>query len=390
MMSQYENASQNSPAPKKERVILSKRDVDKLLEDCSTGSKIELLNKITAVYNEGDEGLALTKSELAMVEDIFRVLVKTAEKEVRVAFSNGVKSSTTIPEDIVRSLARDIDDVAIPVLEFSEVLDEDELLDIIESGESTRRCVAIAKRQYVSQKLSSKLAEKDETVVEILLKNFGADISDATYTRIIETRADSETIVSAMVEKGTIPITVMEKLLRHVSGSMRKELDEKYHVVFESKQLKKEMEHNLYLASMKMMGLRSQDAQHRKMLRMLDSGGKTSVFTSLCNGDLNAFEIGLSRLCHISINNVRILINDLGGNGFKSLYKKAGLPHVLLEATEVVLKAVQTLEAENFIVKEMRIRITPKTIIERMKFLGGDRKVDHLDFLIFLMEDKLK
>ena len=242
---------------------ISKEDVDKLLTDNSPDAKIKVLNDITSLYNEDDDRAALKENELELIEDIFRTLVKVAEKEVRVAFSNSIKNSTKLPKDIALELAHDIDEVSVPILETSKVLGESDLLKIIRGRKNTGQLMAIARRERVSKIVSEALVENNEEVSETLLKNFGAEISESTYNKILEKSAGSDVIIKAMVEKGTMPVTIMEKLLKHVNGEMRKELDNKYHVVFESMDVKKEMERNLRDATMRMMGWRTR-RRHEK------------------------------------------------------------------------------------------------------------------------------
>jgi len=374
----------------KGRPSISQADVENLLQNNSPDAQIKVLDKITALYNDDKEGASLGAKEAGAMEDIFRALVKSAETEVRVAFSNSIKNSVNLPKDIALNLAKDIDEVALPMLEASQVLNEEDLLQIISSSQSTKQLMAIARREHVSGDVSAALIAKDEEVIETLLNNAGTQLHDETYSRIIEKSGDSETIVKAMVEKGTMSVSIMEKLLKHVSGKIRKELDEKYQVVFESAALKKEMENDLHQATMRMMGLRSDDAQKKRMLKQLSDSGKLPPFVALVTGDYTMFEVNMARLARISLHNVRILLNDQGETGFKALYKKTELPEPLFEAAEVLVKTIQMLEAEQYPRQQYQVRIKTSDIIKRMKTVVGNRKINNLDFLVSMMEHNLK
>ena len=369
---------------------ISKEDVDSLLKDTSPEAKIKVLNNITSLYNEEDKVAPLKEKELALIEDIFRTLVKVAEKEVRVAFSNSIKNSPRLPKDIALELVKDIDDVCIPILEASKVLGASDLLKIINSTNNTKQLMAIANREHVPKEISEALIEKNEEVSETLLKNFGAEISEETYGKILEKSGNSDVIVKAMVEKGTMPVTVMEKLLGHVKGEMRKELDKKYQVVFESTDVKKEMERGLREATMRMMGWRTDDALKKRMLKQLSDSGKLPPFVALTTGDYTMFEISMARLARVSLNNVRILLNDQGELGFKGLYDKAQLPEELFEAATVVYQTIQLLDAEQKAQHPSQRRFNPEEVIKRMKIVVGTRRIKNLDFLTIMMEQNLK
>ncbi len=370
--------------PAKQR--LSKDDVNRLLQDNSAENKIEVLGKITDLYNEDEADVSLDPKEVMAIEGIFRVLMKTAEARVRIAFSDSVKKSATLPKDIAISLAKDIDEVALPILQSSQVLNDNDLKEIIRSTSNLKHIKAIAQRETVSEEISKELVEKDAQVIETLLGNFGAQINAETYEKILDKGEGSEVIINAMVEKGAIPVTVMEKLLNYVKGTIRQELDQKYHVVFESKALKKEMEQNLHQATRRMMGLRAGDAQRKKLLKQLFDTGKLSLYSGLTMGNYTMFETDMARLSRVSLNNVRILLSDPGEMGFQGLYKKAGLPDVLYDATALLVHTLQTLEAEQYPKQKLRASFTPKEIIDRMLIMAGDRKIDNLDFIISMIE----
>ena len=370
---------------------ISKEAVDKLLTDDSSDTKIKVLNEITSLYNEEESKAPLQETELNLIEDIFRTLVKVAEREVRIAFSNSIKNSSKLPKDIALELAKDIDEVAIPILSASKVFSDNDLLKIINSTKNTGQLMAIAEREHVSKNLSAALVEKNEETVETLLKNFGAEISEETYSKIIEKSGGSEVVVKAMVEKGTMPVTIMEKLLKHVNGEMRNELDQRYQVVFESVDLKKEMENNLQQATMRMMGWRSDDALKKKLLKQLSDSGKLPPFVALSTGDYTMFEISMARLARLSLTNVRLLLNDQGELGFKALYKATALPDILFDATSVVFHVMQMLDAEQQkAANSLQRQFNPVDIINRMKVVVGNRRISHLDFLTTMMEHNIR
>lgn len=108
---------------------LSEQDVNRLLADPSGEARAEMAAKIAADFDAGE----LTGSERKMAEDIFRLMVKDAEVRVREALSQNLKENPTVPHDVAMSLARDVDSVALPVLQFSEALSDEDLIEIVRS-----------------------------------------------------------------------------------------------------------------------------------------------------------------------------------------------------------------------------------------------------------------
>ncbi len=363
---------------------LSKQDVERLMKDPSTEARQEVLLKIADQYNAIESG-TLSKEETEIVEEIFRALARNAEVEIRKTLAESVKNSPNLPKDIAMSMARDIADIANPILQNSQVFDDKDLLEIMKTTQDAGRALAIAQRDNLSEKLTTELLDKnDEDISSAVLSSFGSNISEASYDKMLGQAVMSERIVNAMVEKGSLSVTITEKLLKRVTGHIRESLDEKYQIIFESKQLKKEMEKNLEIAAATMMGVRAADAHNKKLLEELHNTGKLMPFTALSTGNYQMFEVALSRLAHVPLNNVRILIYDHGETGLKRLCQKAGIPEKLWGVIIIAVKALQTIEAEA--AKKQNVSRKPKDLVDRIKLLAGNQEIDHIDFFFSIMK----
>src|SRR5690606_13501573 len=153
---------------------LSPADVERLLTDRSAKARAETVEKIAG----GLQGAGFTAAERREAEAIFRLLMNDAEVLVRQTLAETLKFIPGLPRDIVKTLATDIADVATPMLSYSTVLSDEDLLEII-SEKSELHQLAIAARSSVSEVVSEKLAETgSENVVATLMQNDGAEISE--------------------------------------------------------------------------------------------------------------------------------------------------------------------------------------------------------------------
>ncbi len=118
---------------------LTKDDVSKLMSDPSADNRAKTAAKVAGDFDSG----ALSDSERQIAEEIFRFMVKDAEVRVRQALAQNLKESPDLPHDVALSLAQDVDQVALPILQFSDVLTDDDLIEIIQS-QSEDKQTAIA------------------------------------------------------------------------------------------------------------------------------------------------------------------------------------------------------------------------------------------------------
>ncbi len=123
--------------------------------------------------------------------EALRTLARDQMVAVRQILAEALKDVAHAPADVIRTLAGDAESaVASPVLEFSPVLSDDDLIEIIRKGPAAGGLGAIARRQTVSERLTDAVAAThDSTAVAELLGNKGAQVREETLDRLIEQSA---------------------------------------------------------------------------------------------------------------------------------------------------------------------------------------------------------
>ena len=101
------------------RKTLTQDDVARLLTDPSAQTRAETAAKIAQDFGAD----RLTPEEREMAQEIFRIMAKDAEVRVREALSFNLKENSAIPHEVAKAFAQDVDLVALPILQFSEVSD---------------------------------------------------------------------------------------------------------------------------------------------------------------------------------------------------------------------------------------------------------------------------
>ncbi|HEY5336708.1 MAG TPA: DUF2336 domain-containing protein [Rhizomicrobium sp.] len=106
---------------------------------------------------------------------------------VRRILAEEIKSLDCIPQRVIDRLARDVEEVAAPILEYSPLLSDADLVEIVSSAQARFALTAIAKRRPLSASVSEAIATAlDVPAVATLLANSGAHIREATLEKIID------------------------------------------------------------------------------------------------------------------------------------------------------------------------------------------------------------
>lgn len=313
---------------------LSQIDVERLAQAGSAKERVEVAGKLAAGFAAGQ----LSGREKDVAVAIFRLLARDAEVRVREQLSVHLHACDDLPHDVALQLAHDVTFVAVPILEYSNVLGDSDLIAIIDSARETAKLTAIARREIVTEYVSDALLHtRNATVASTLLSNKGAEISEHSLLHTIEAMADRESVIEALMERGGLPVVCVEKIFMTVSDHMKKKLAEQYHVsrhLIEGK-LEYAREMTTLDVSQRADNINVEAlVRHLRIQRKLTS---SIVIRSLCVGDMRFFEHAMAELTDVPLENVRRLMCDAGPNGFKSLYRLSPLPPAYFEAVKKLL-----------------------------------------------------
>ena len=130
----------------------------------------------------------------AASEDVRQLTLETlqclAEDEfprIRIILAEGIKSLSCVPHELIRKLAHDVERVSAPILEYSPLLSDADLIDIITTVGAHYALLAIAKRRPLAAAVSDLIvAAEDVPAVAALLNNADARIRGKTLEKIVE------------------------------------------------------------------------------------------------------------------------------------------------------------------------------------------------------------
>jgi len=198
--------------------MLKEEDVRRLLASPDAGIRAEIAGKIASQHP------ALTETQRKLAEDIFRIMVKDAEVRVREALAQQLKANPLVPHDVALTLAQDVGSVALPILQFSEVLTDNDLLELVKIQDHDK-LAAMAQRSHISADLSDALVNSgDGGVVATLVSNRGAELRETTLKQVVDQYSDGTTVSNALAERPGLPVTIVERLLNRVSENIRAHL----------------------------------------------------------------------------------------------------------------------------------------------------------------------
>ena len=126
----------------------------RLARDKSARGREELSEAVSDLFVGESE--APSDKERALMEAILHQLIREAESSVRRLMSEKLADIPTAPRDLIKMLANDEIEVAVPVLKKSTVLQDADLIEVIRNRTMEHQLV-IAVREHVSEQVSGAL-----------------------------------------------------------------------------------------------------------------------------------------------------------------------------------------------------------------------------------------
>lgn len=359
-----------------QKSILTGSDVGKLLKDPSAKNRADAARKVSEAFSSGLVG----DKERAIIEDIFKILVRDTEELVRRSLSESLKSDPNVPHDVALTLANDVASVALPMIEFSDVLSDRDLVEIIQA-KPVEHQTAIARRGKVSATVADALADThNQDVVAALVANEGADIGENTFIKVLDEFGSVESVGKSMVMRGNLPLRVSEKLVSLVSDNLREHL-------MINHPLSADALTDLVMRAREtaIVGMLQGGTETRDVIDLVDELYRqkrltpTIVMRALCMGDVTFFEASLSRMGNVPVQNAYKLIHDEGELGLKALFEKCGLSPKMLVVARMAIKIADGLQLNSNDDRKHFQQIMIERLLTRFE---DDFSSENLDYFI--------
>ena len=325
------------------RAALTEDDLRMLVKGPTPDDRALAAHKLCRAMDRDD----LSRQDLAQAHEILRLMAKDAHELVRRALAITLKASPVLPRDVALRLARDVESIAMPVLNFSPAFTEGDLIDIARTGGAARQ-EAIAKRFNLSAPVASALVDVGcEEAVRLVCANDNAELGEGALQTAIHRYGTSQPVLTAIAYRRVLPLSVTERLVNMVGDQVRRHLVEHH-------QVSPEVAQQISAASGERAVIDLVDQAGRAgdigaFVAHLHRNGRLSaslLLRALAQGQMALFEWGISELAGVPHQRTWLMIHDAGPLGLKAIYERAGLPSRLFPAFRSGVDTFHALNAD--------------------------------------------
>lgn len=308
-----------------------------LAEDGETSVRSDLAVKISRLLP--DLSPAEHDKVRQSAHDALRMLARDQIAAVRQALAETLKDVAHAPADVIKTLAGDAESaVASPVLEFSPVLTDEDLIEIIRNGPAAGGLGAIARRKSVSERVSDAVADTNDSVaIAQLLGNTGAQMREQTLDRLIEGAGSNMLWQAPLASRPRLSPAAASKLALVLADNLLDRFSKRADLDPATMSAVKDAVHHRLVAveggGQARKPMVSSDPLHddppMEMIRDMHQGGRldpTTVARALQSNDL-LFALGaLTVRAALDLAVARRIVQEKNPKALVALSWKAGLP----------------------------------------------------------------
>jgi uncharacterized protein (DUF2336 family) len=208
-----------------------------LADDADDDVRAELARKIARLMPGLDREESEHVRQLTL-ETLDR-LARDQLPRVRALLAEEIKTLDCVPKSVVLALARDAEEsVFAPILEYSPLLSDTDLLEIIATAKAQEALTAIAKRKFLSTNVADAVATSlDIPAVAALLANPDAKVRAETLEAIVEQAKTIEAWHDPLTVRTDLSMRCIRRIATFVGAALLERLAARHNLDDETRQL---------------------------------------------------------------------------------------------------------------------------------------------------------
>jgi uncharacterized protein (DUF2336 family) len=358
------------------RSRLTESDVRALIRGPTPQLRAEAASKVCFCIDR----VELADEERKHADAILRLMVEDAAVQVREALAATLRASPRLPRDVARALARDVDSIALPILEHSPVLNDHDLIELLLSSGPTKQA-AIASRAKLSPAVAGVLAQRGApAAVERALANDNADFSEDALEMVLTRFGDQAALTERMARRRRLPLRIAEQLIALVSGEVFDHLVNHH-------ELPPQLAIDLAVGARERatLDLVEQASRQRDLAvfaNQLNRHGRLTpsfLMRTVCMGQIEFVVHALAELARLPHTRAWVLMHDAGPLGLRTLFDRAGLPPRLFAPFRAAVDLYHQVSAEGCEDDRSAFR---KRMLERVLTTFQNVPKDDLEYLL--------
>jgi uncharacterized protein (DUF2336 family) len=342
------------------KLKLNSEDIRRLVTHPDREVRAGLTQKVCRQIRAVD----LSVQDQKVVSKILSIIARDAAAMVRRALAVTLKNSPNLPHKVAKKLIRDVDSIAAPVLTFSPVLNDDDLLEVLKS-KAAAKIMAISRRERINGSLVKAIIRYgDSHAVAAVAANDGAELGAELGSQLLDIYHDNDLVKESFIARRDLPPLVVEKLITLVSADVAEILNEKHEIPIDvAIDLANRTRER---ASIDFISQSWLTGDLKNLVVRLSKEGRltnTLIVRAACCGQIHMLEHAFAKKSGIGLNKAALMVHDSGPFGLKVLCSRAGLSDQDFVIVRAAITIYRDLELKGGRFSQEKFK---KTMLERI------------------------
>lgn len=272
----------------------------------------------------------LSDANRRAAEALARELAHDAIERVRCELSKAIRHSKFLPRDIALKIAHDVDSVACPFLEVTDVFSESDWQQLILTI-SRGALIAVANRSSMNEGLALALNDLGDSVVaETLIENSATPMTEPVCHTFMDRFGSDTWILDKLAHRDDLIVEIVVKLTEKVSAAAREKLLRSYRMPDHTEPIMAEADTATILSLIR-------DAPEARLPTLAESLKQENKLThhlllAAARKNLLAFfGAALSALAAVRLDQVNSVILHSGTKAVIKLFEQARIPAAMYD-----------------------------------------------------------
>ena len=277
-----------------------------------------LMNIVSLRQMAGASGDAEALRAKSLIDDLFMTLVLDAEREVRRRLAERIAGADWAPKALIHVLAMDEIEIARPIIAASPLLDDNDLVRLLVET-TLEHQIEVARRPNIGEKVVETILDLgDPAVLGALAANFTARLPADGMARLMDCARTMPGLRAPLTRHPAMTSALGAALYVWVGDALREALVGRF--ALDPAAMREAMGDAVQTARFEPFGrpvqlesLEERETMELRLIEKLDGAGQLKpgyLVRALREHKLSLFEIGLSRLSGLPLDDLRTAISS--------------------------------------------------------------------------------
>jgi uncharacterized protein (DUF2336 family) len=326
----------------------------------------------------------LTASERAYAERLLDIISKDVSELVRRALAVTLKNSPFLPTVVLQRLTADIESIAVPVIEHSPLLTEDDLRRVLDSGLAGKVRAVSTRTDLTHHIILTLIQSGDAVAVRNIAANDSVTLSEDAAAAMADIYREDDEIRTAMMRRAAMPMAVVEKLVTASANDIVERLEAGEGL---TRPQSRDIGQGTYQRTMTALpNAHFKEKALRDLVSAMQAQGRLTsdiILRAMGVGQMAFVHYGLAARADISVRKVVLMLHDTGPFALKGVCQKAGLNADQTLFMQFAIRLYTDLERQGQKVTEETFQMR---LLERILTLPMMERSENADYFLNLLD----